>query len=294
MGRTPSALVKFEEVGTLSKTLLNRLAMFELLDASGPLTISELASRSGLDVSVVSRTVAACEPDGWVSRVGGRVVLGPRFAILGHAGSTAELIALAAPLAHAVAGVTGLLTQATSLIGKESVIIALAAGRSPSGLSGLASKAPVYATAAGRAIAAQLPRELLTSLLPPEPYPGAETLLRVFMGTTAAHFFAHREDPAAHPPSRLPRTRQELDAQLQEISQDGFAPDEGALDPSIQCIAAPWPNAALPTSLACLGSAEDIASHRELIRRVLTVATRPGATPDAVVAAASSGPLVVK
>jgi len=271
----PSSLVIFEETRRMSKTLLNRLAMFELLDASGPLTISELADRSGLDVSVVSRTVAVCEPDGWVSRVGGRVTLGPRFAILGHSGSTAELIALAAPLAHAVAGVTGLLTQATSLIGKESVIIAMAAGRSPNGLSGLASKAPVYATAAGRAIAVQLPPEQLDALLPSEPYPGATTLLGGFLGTTAAPLFAHQEDPSADPPSRLPHTRQELDAQLQEISQDGFAPDEGALDPSIYCIAAPWPNTALPTSLACLGPAELIASQRDLIRRVLTVATRP-------------------
>lgn len=33
----------------MSKTFLSRLAMLEVLDAAGPLTISELAHRSGLD-----------------------------------------------------------------------------------------------------------------------------------------------------------------------------------------------------------------------------------------------------
>jgi predicted transcriptional regulator len=40
----------------MSKTLLSRLAMFETLDAFGPLSITELAQRSGLDVTIVSRT----------------------------------------------------------------------------------------------------------------------------------------------------------------------------------------------------------------------------------------------
>ena len=34
--------------------------MFEVLDVLGPLTITELARRSGRDLTVVSRTVAAC------------------------------------------------------------------------------------------------------------------------------------------------------------------------------------------------------------------------------------------
>jgi DNA-binding IclR family transcriptional regulator len=70
----------------MSKTMLNRLAMLEQLDVSGSLTIGELARRSGLDVSVVSRTVAALEPDGWVVRVNGRVMIGPRATLLGRAG----------------------------------------------------------------------------------------------------------------------------------------------------------------------------------------------------------------
>ena len=125
----------------MSKTFLSRLAMLEILDAAGPLTISELAHRSGLDVAVVSRTVAACEGDGWLTRAHGKITIGPRTTLLCHSGPFAEVIARAAPLVHAVAGVTGLLTHAYSLVGTSSVLIAAGPGRHPGPPPGLAARA---------------------------------------------------------------------------------------------------------------------------------------------------------
>jgi DNA-binding IclR family transcriptional regulator len=273
----------------MSKTLLNRLAMFEVLDTLGPLTISELAEHSGSDIAVVSRTVAACEPDGWISRIGGRVAIGPRFTLLGHVGPAADLMATAAPLVHAMAGVTGLLSQAYALIGSESVLVATAAGRTPSGPAGLATKAPLHATAPGRAIAAQLASERLDAVLPEEPYPDAETLIAGLMGTSAELIFI---PPAVAAPeyarTALARSRLELTSQLDTIRADGYALDVGSLDPAIHCIAVPWSSSVLPAALACLGPAEAIETSAALIRRVLAAAGRHGATAATVIAAATT------
>lgn len=241
----------------MSKTFLSRLAMLEVLDAAGPLTISELAHRSGLDVAVVSRTVAACEGDGWLTRAGGKIAIGPRTTLLGHFGPLAEVIARAAPLVHAVAGVTGLLTHAYSLVGASSVLVAVGPGRDPGAPPGLSARAPLHATAAGHAIAVQL---------------DASRLERV---TTAA----------AQPP--LPGQRDELQARLDLVRKDGFATDPAALDPAIACIAVPWPQPGFPSAIACLGLPEVITASRTLVRRVLALAAQPGSTPNQIITGAA-------
>ncbi|HEY3925235.1 MAG TPA: hypothetical protein VGL75_11800 [Acidothermaceae bacterium] len=275
----------------MSKTLLSRLAMFETLDAYGSLSLTELAQRSGLDVTVVSRTVSACIPDGWLMRVGGRIALGPRSTLLGHSGPTATVIAAAAPLVHAVAGVTGLLTQAFGLVGNQSMLIAEAPGRGRSAPVGLALKAPLYATAAGRAIAVQLAPAHLSELLPLEPYPGASALVAVMTGTTAEPIFSAFRSPGTNPTqpdaNGLATTREELEIQLGALRREGVSIDAGSLDPVIHCVAVPWPQADLPAALACLGTAQALATSQPLIRRVLQAAARYGAEPRDVVAAAA-------
>jgi DNA-binding IclR family transcriptional regulator len=271
----------------MSKTFLSRLAMLEVLDAAGPLTISELARRSGLDVAVVSRTVAACEGDGWLARAAGKVTIGPRATLLGHASPFADVIAGAAPLVHAVAGVTGLLTHAYSLIGANSVLIAAGPGRGPGIPPGLAARAPLHATAAGHAIAVQLDPARLDALLPPEPYPDADAVTAAMAGTAAEPFFtpATPATPAttaaAQPP--LPRHRDDLQARLGLVRTDGYATDPAALHPAIACIAIPWPQPGFPSALACLGLPEAITASVPLIRRALALAAQPGGTPNQVI-----------
>ena len=268
----------------MSKTFLSRLAMLEVLDAAGPLTISELAHRSGLDTAVVSRTVTACEGDGWLTRNGGKIAIGPRTTLLGHSGPFGDVIARAAPLVHAVAGVTGLLTHAYSLIGASAVLIAAGPGRGPGIPPGLAARAPLHASAAGHAIAAQLDPGRLDVLLPPEPYPDAGQVIATMDGTAAEPFFTPAPGAAAQaarPP--LPRHRDELQARLDLIRKDGYATDPAALHPSIACIAIPWPQPGFPSALACLGLPEAITASTPLIRRALALAAQPGSTPNQII-----------
>jgi DNA-binding IclR family transcriptional regulator len=268
----------------MSKTFLSRLAMLEVLDAAGPLTISELAHRSGLDVAVVSRTVAACEGDGWLTRADGKIAIGPRTTLLGHFGPFAEVIARAAPLVHAVAGVTGLLTHAYSLVGASSVLVAVGPGRDPAAPPGLSARAPLHATAAGHAIAVQLDASRLDALLPPEPYPDAAEVTATMDKAAAESIFtpAPRVTTAAAPPS-LPRQRDELQARLDLVREDGFATDPAALDPAIACIAVPWPQPGFPSAIACLGLPEVITASGTLARRVLALAAQPGSTPNQII-----------
>ena len=272
----------------MSKTLLSRLAMFEVLDATGPLTISELAHRSGLDVAVVSRTVAACERDGWLIRVDGKVAIGPRATLLGHSGPFAEVINWSAPLAHAVAGVTGMLAQVYSLVGSSAVLVAAAAGRGPTIPAGLAARAPLYATAAGLAIAAQLSVRQLDLLLPAEPYPDATAIVATMAGTLAEPIFTRPPQAASATAPQLPRRRAELLARLNAVKKDNFADDVGALNPAIACIATPWPQPGFPTALACLGPPEAVHASGPLIRQVLTLAVQPGSTPQQVITGAAA------
>jgi DNA-binding IclR family transcriptional regulator len=273
----------------VSKTLLNRLAMFETLDVCGPLSITEIAHRTGLDVTVVSRTVSACVPDGWLIRLHGKVALGPRCTLLGHTGQFADVIAAAAPLVHAVAGATGLLTHAYGLVGTHSVLIAAAAGRGRGGQAGLAVKAPLHATAGGRAIAVQLDPARLDALLPAEPFPDAASLLAGLTDTSADLLFRHPAgQPAAVEGPTLPADRTQLAAHLDAIRTGGFAVDNGSLDPSIHCVAVPWPQPDLPASLACLGGPDALSADAELIRRVLIAAAQPGASPHDIIAAAAA------
>ena len=150
---------------------LRGLKLLETIDVYGPLTVTELARVAGIDKSWVSRIVRACEPDGWVARENGRIALGPRAALLAHAGAAEALIQRAQPLVDAIAGVTGFMAQAYELIGSHATVIA-AAGSGRAHLSvGIKMNTSIVATAAGQMIAAQLEPAQLESLLPPEPFP---------------------------------------------------------------------------------------------------------------------------
>ena len=67
----------------MSQTLLRGLDLIEEVGRSGPMTVTELSRRTGIHITIVSRTIKACEPEGWLVRVDGKVLPGPRSALLG-------------------------------------------------------------------------------------------------------------------------------------------------------------------------------------------------------------------
>jgi DNA-binding IclR family transcriptional regulator len=272
----------------MSKTLLRGLDLIEEVGRQGPLTVTELSRRTGVDITIVSRTVKACEPGGWLVRVDGKVLPGPRCALLGLASPVSRTIATAEPLVRALAGVTGLAAAAEGLVGHDQMMLASFGAAGAEGLASTLSRIPIYMLAGGRAVAAQLTAEQLDALLPDEPYPGPEQLLAALDEVAPASAYLAGLRVEQDPGAALPRTRAELEAELGTIRESGFARDHGALHPGIHCIAAPWPTDTVAAALTCFGSREKIEGERELIETVLRVAAGPGATAQDVIDAAAS------
>jgi DNA-binding IclR family transcriptional regulator len=273
----------------MSKTLLRGLELIETVGRHGPLTVSELARLTGVDVTIVSRTVSACEPEGWLTKDRGRITVGPRCALLGLTSPVHRLIAGAEPIVQAIGGVTGTAVTASALVGGDVMILASFGNGAPDAMpDGLLSRTPVHLLAAGRAIAAQLPPERLAALLPPAPFPGPEGVLASLEGSDALPSFLADFTAGDAPAASLPTTAAELEAELEDVRAGGFARDRGAIHPSVRCIAIPWPTGVLPASLACSGPPEAVEGASGLIEACLTAAAKPGARGLDVAAAAAA------
>jgi DNA-binding IclR family transcriptional regulator len=277
-----------ERTNTMSKTLMRGLALLETVDLHGPITIMELARRSGVDKSMVSRTIASLERDGWVVRSDGKVELGPRSALLGHSSIGAIVVRQAEPLVHAVAGVTGLLTHAYGLVGTQAIVLAASGGRGPSTPVGLGASVPLFATAAGKTIASQLKRPELDRRLPSEPYPDPASEIAELAGfpPIAVELLDGSDQPLSSGVA-IARDRSQLDEQLAAIRQQGVAIDAGEFHPQMGCVAVPWPSSGVPAALACMGSPADLAQEETLVRAALAAAAAAGARPADVVARAA-------
>lgn len=261
----------------MSKTLVRGLELIEEVGLYGPMTVSELARRSGVHVSIVSRTVTALEPEGWLIRVGGKIGAGPRCALLGLISPAGRTVSRAEALVRAISAVTGVATAASGLIGRDVMILAASSPSASELPEGFSSRVPVYVMAAGRAIAAGLPAERLDAVLPAGKFPDAARVLESLAGSAPVPDFLASAGPGEEKGGTFPRTREALEAEIAKIRESGFARDDGELHPAIHCIAAPWPTPELPASLACIGSREEIAANRSAIEACLRAAIRPGA-----------------
>jgi DNA-binding IclR family transcriptional regulator len=275
----------------MSKTLVRGLELIEELGLYGPMTISDLARRSGVHVSIVSRTVSMLEPEGWIVRVDGKIAAGPRCALLGLISPAGKTVRRAESLVKALSAVTGVATAASGLIGLDVMILvgSWAGSELPGGFS---SRVPVYVMAAGRAIAAGLPAERLEALLPAGEFPDAGQVLESLAGSAPLPDFLAGAGPGEQPGPSIPRNRAELEAEIETIRETGFARDHGELHPAIHCIAAPWPTPELPASLACIGSREEIEANRGVIEASLRAAIRPGAGAQDIFDVAARAPTV--
>jgi IclR family transcriptional regulator, acetate operon repressor len=275
----------------MSKTLLRGLELIEEVGRHGPITVTELSRLTGVHITIVSRTVNALEPAGWLTKVDGKIVTGPRCAVVGLTSPVADSIREAEPLIGAIAGVAGLQAGAAGLVGGDLMTLASAGGEEVAGVpDGLLTRVPIYAMAAGRAVAAQLPAEKLDAVLPAEPFPDAAAILGAAPGSTALGTYLAGFGDEGEGAAALPRDRAALDAELERVRASGFARDRGELHPAVHCIAAPWPTASLPAALFCLGDRAAIEDAEPLINACLRAATRPGAGTREIVAAAAESP----
>jgi DNA-binding IclR family transcriptional regulator len=264
------------------------LELIEEVARHGPITVTELSRRTGTHITIVSREVNALLPAGWLVKVDGKIVTGPRCAVVGMTSPIAATIREAEPLVGALAGVTGLQASATGLVGEELMTLTFAGGDELP--DGLLSRMPVYVLAAGRAVAAQLSEDRLDALLPAEPYPDSREILAVLSETEALPTYLSALEPDAEPADTLPRDRKALDAALEGVREQGVARDHGEVHPSVHCIAVPWPTPALPAALTCFGDRAKIESSAPLIESCLRAAARPGAGPHEIATAAAKSP----
>ena len=188
----------------MAKTLVRGLELIEELGLYGPMTISDLSRRSGVHVSIVSRTVSMLEPEGWVVRVDGKIAAGPRCALLGLISPAGKTVRRAESLVKALAAVTGVATAASGLIGLDVMILAASAGAGSDMPDGFSSRVPVYVMAAGRAIAAELSKETLDAVLPDADFPDAARVLEQLAGSSPIPGFLASAGPERRRPARSP------------------------------------------------------------------------------------------
>jgi DNA-binding IclR family transcriptional regulator len=276
----------------MSRTLLRGLKMLELLDFYGPSTVTELAERLQVDKATASRLASACIPEGWVVRENGRVLVGPRAALLGQSNPIATTLRGAEPLVHGVCGVTGLLTQVVVVLGGHGVILANSSPGRIQFPAGLTSRMPLWATAAGKVLAAQLTRPQLDRLLPAEPFPAPSELTEPVADPSVlvevlAELGGGMPSGWSSSADTLVRTRAELDRDLNLIRAAGRFRDVSEMGPGISCLAVPWPQPGLAAAMVCIGTIVALDRDEPMVERALRAAVAPGATRGDIVAAAA-------
>jgi DNA-binding IclR family transcriptional regulator len=275
----------------VAATFLKGLALLEAVDG-GISTISDLARSLDVDKATASRLVTAAERDGWVTRDGRVIAIGPRAALLGQGSPTSLAVRAAEPLVRTIAGITGLLTQAYALIGSRAVVLVTAGWPGMSIPGGLGVSTPLWASAAGKVIAAQLEPADLARLLPPDPLPSApgEQIPPDIVEQICAHYALL---PVFSPPSSAStaaRTQAELLELLAGIRTTGCYTDRDELIPGLSCHAVAWPRPGLVSALVVVGRVRDQRERGGLIHALLQAAARPDAQiADLVAAAATTG-----
>jgi DNA-binding IclR family transcriptional regulator len=235
-----------------------------LVEAVGrqPATVSELARRLDLDKAVVSRLISDAESEGWLVRRDGIVDLGPRSAALGRLSEARGFERLASELTHALAGVTGLDAMVLQFAGGRGHVLAFAPGTDSLVDAAEADPFPLFTTAAGLTLAAQLDDAEIDERLRA---PLIARTVRTDVDATS------------------------IRARLKAIQGGALAREDREYDAGAGCIAAPWhhAHATAPTSISVIGPADRVDDAEVLIRRVVAAAISTGATRATVVAAAA-------
>ncbi len=201
--------------GYFVQSLERGLAVIGVLDAPEPLSLSEVARRSGLSRAAARRFVLTLEQLGYVRRSGGLFALTPRVLELGSAYlSSMTLPDIALPHIRALVEKVGE-SAVLSVLDEDSIVavVRVPAKRIMNGTIVLGQRLPAWASATGRVLLAALPEDELASRLE-----------RIDIVPLTENTVASRAD---------------LENELDQIRGQGWALVDQELEPGLRALAAP-------------------------------------------------------
>jgi IclR family pca regulon transcriptional regulator len=227
------------------RSLERGLAVIGVLDAPEPLSLSEVARRTGLSRAAARRFVLTLEHLGYVRQSGGRFALTPRVLELGSAYlSSLTLPEIALP--HIKALVEQVRESAVLSVRDDDSIVGVArvpARRIMTGTIVLGQRLPVWASASGRVLIASLPVEALDELLSRTPF-------EPFTAKTVA-------------------SRGDLETELQRVREQGWALVDQELEVGLRALAGPihdrHGSVVAGLSLVAQGAASNVVDLEQLL-----------------------------
>ncbi len=224
------------------------LDLLDMMRQAAPAGIRVCDAAASLDVdpATASRILSTLVSHGYASHLPNRrYTLGVRSLRLATAWVD-RLIQVAAPPMARVADSCGETVYLLQLVGSEAVTLARLAGNRRAMIDvEVGPSYPLWATAAGRALLASLPKANRQALLPAEPFPAFT--------------------------ARTKTTWNEIAAALQDARQSSIHCEEGEIDPSLSCYAVPLLHDDRDEKLAVAVSFDSRRpeSDRRLIRQAL-------------------------
>ncbi|WP_020577997.1 IclR family transcriptional regulator [Actinopolymorpha alba] len=210
------------------------LDLLELMaDADGEVTLSQLASSSGLPAPTIHRLLRTLVAGGYVRREASRrYALGPRLIRLGETASR-MLGASARPHLTALMDALGETANLALLDGDEAVYVAQVPSRHAMRMfTEVGRRVALHSTGVGKALLAQQSDNEVTALL-------------------------QRTGMPARTHRTFTKPRQLLD-ELAAIRARGYAVDDGEQEVGVRCIAVTVPETPTPTAISVSGPAARI------------------------------------
>ncbi|GAA4287878.1 IclR family transcriptional regulator [Georgenia daeguensis] len=211
------------------QSLTRAFQLLELMAANGgSMSVSDLASQSGLPLPTTYRVVNSMVSEGYVRRLQERgYALGPRLIGLGAVASR-MLGACADPFLEELVEIVGETAGLAALDGESAAFVAQAPSRFAMRMTiEVGHRSPLHCTAVGKAILAQLPLSQVKHLM-------TRTQMLGYTPRTISSF-------------------PELKEELATIEKQGFAVDDGESEKGLRSIAVSVPEAPVPMALSILG-----------------------------------------
>ena len=225
-----------------------------IADAGGEATLTDLANRTGLNISTCHHLLATLIKRGFAAKVPGRrlYALGSRIHYLGHACLQVDLSRRAQPYLETINEVTGETVHLAALQGDAVVTLAVREARHPVrvGTGKIGKQEGPHVTATGKAILAWLPEDEMRRVL--------ASGMKRFTDNTITEFPAFVES-------------------LRAVRRHGYAIEREEHLSGVICVGAAIRDqagtviGAISASTPTMRASEE---HIELMRREITAATR--------------------